>query len=141
MTARDCSIASALDVIGDRWSLLAIRELFLGGSRFNEMVERTGAPRDVLTARLRKLEELGVVSRQAYSERPPRYDYVLTAAGRDLAPVLSALRHWGDEHLRGGQPPVVFTHTCGERYVPEPHCQACGSVTEPGTLRFAATPP
>ncbi|MFN2540068.1 MAG: winged helix-turn-helix transcriptional regulator [Mycobacteriales bacterium] len=136
-TARDCSVASALEVIGDRWSLLAVRELFLGVSRFNELVSNTGAPRDVLTARLRKLEQQGVVERRPYSERPPRYDYVLTAAGRDLAPVLSALRHWGDEHVRHGKPPVQFTHTCGHRYVPEPHCQACGEVTEPGSLRFA----
>jgi DNA-binding HxlR family transcriptional regulator len=134
---RDCSVASALDVIGDRWSLLAVRELFLGVSRFNEMVTNTGAPRDILTARLRKLEDLGVVERRPYSERPPRYDYLLTESGRALAPVLSALRHWGDEHLRDGRPPVLFTHTCGEPYVPEPHCQACGQVTEPGTLRFA----
>jgi DNA-binding HxlR family transcriptional regulator len=136
-TPRDCSVASALDVIGDRWSLLAVRELFLGVTRFNDMVANTGAPRDVLTARLRKLEDLGVVERRAYSERPPRYDYLLTDAGRDLAPVLSALRHWGDVHLRDGRPPVLFTHTCGQVYVPEPHCQACGEVTAPGALRFA----
>ena len=134
--ARDCSVAAALDVIGDRWSLLAVRELFLGVSRFNLMVANTGAPRDVLTTRLRKLEELGVVERQEYSARPPRYDYVLTEAGRDLAPVLSALRRWGDEHL-ADRPPVQFVHTCGHPYIAEPHCQACGETVERGTLHFA----
>lgn len=135
-TARDCSVADALHVIGDRWSLHAVRELALGVTRFNDIAANTGASRDILTARLRKLEELGVVRREPYSDRPPRYDYVLTEAGLELAPVLSALRRWGDEHLVDGAPPVQLRHSCGERYVAEPHCQACGEVTRPGSLRF-----
>jgi DNA-binding HxlR family transcriptional regulator len=136
-TPRDCSVAAALEVIGDRWSLLAVRELSLGVTRFNDVAANTGAPRDILTARLRKLEDQGVVRREPYSDRPPRYDYVLTDAGVALAPVLSALRRWGDEHLVEGAPPVQFVHSCGERYAAEPHCQACGEVTLPGSLRLA----
>src|SRR5438045_3551392 len=88
---RQCSIASALDVIGEKWSLLVVRELFLGVRRFNDIWTNTGAPRDVLTARLRRLEELGVVERRSYSEHPPRFEYRLTDAGKDLRPVVMAL--------------------------------------------------
>ena len=86
MEPRACSIARALEVIGDRWSLLVVRELTLGVHRFNDIASHTGAPRDVLTARLRKLEELGVVERRQYSDRPPRHEYLLTASGREALP-------------------------------------------------------
>ena len=92
-TPRDCSVAAALEVIGDRWSLLAVRELSLGVTRFNDVVANTGAPRDILTARLRKLEEQGVVRREAYSDRPPRLDYLLTEAGVALAPEAASPSH------------------------------------------------
>src|SRR6059058_1752421 len=96
---RECSVAAALDVIGEKWSLLVIRELFLGVRRFNDIAVNTGAPRDILTARLRRLEELGVVARREYSQRPPRHEYILTDAGKDLRPVLLALKQWGDDHV------------------------------------------
>src|SRR5437763_16772984 len=98
-TPRRCSIAGALDVVGEKWSLLVIRELFLGVRRFNDIAAFTGAPRDILTARLRRLEELGVVARRAYCDRPPRYEYVLTEAGKDLRPVIMALKQWGEDHV------------------------------------------
>src|SRR3954468_24626422 len=94
-TPRRCSIAGALDVVGEKWSLLVIRELFLGVRRFNDIAANTGAPRDILTSRLRRLEELGVVERREYSARPPRYEYRLTQAGKDLRPVMWALKQWG----------------------------------------------
>lgn len=97
-TPRICSIADALNVVGEKWSLLVIRELFLGVRRFNDIAANTGAPRDILTARLRRLEELGVIERQEYSERPPRYEYRLTDAGKDLRPVIMALKQWGKDH-------------------------------------------
>jgi DNA-binding HxlR family transcriptional regulator len=95
---RACSIADALDVVGDRWSLLILRELRFGVGRFNEIRVNTGAPRETLTARLRKLEEAGVITRHRYCERPPRDEYRLTEAGRALAPVLRDLREWGARH-------------------------------------------
>jgi DNA-binding HxlR family transcriptional regulator len=98
---RLCPIADALAVVGDRWSLLALRELFLDVTRFNDIQANTGAPRASLIARLRDLEAAGLVERRRYCERPPRDDYVLTAAGRDLAPVLGALREWGETHATG----------------------------------------
>ena len=95
---RVCPIADALQVIGDRWALLAIRELGFGVTRFNDIQASTGAPRASLAARLRELEDAGLVERRRYNLRPPRDEYVLTAAGRDLGPVLRELRVWGEQH-------------------------------------------
>jgi DNA-binding HxlR family transcriptional regulator len=96
---RVCSIADALDVVGERWSLLVLRELGFGVHRFKDIQVNTGAPRETLALRLRKLEEAGVIERRRYSDRPPRDEYLLTAAGRDLAPVLIGLRVWGERHV------------------------------------------
>jgi DNA-binding HxlR family transcriptional regulator len=137
---RRCSIAGALEVVGDRWSLLVVRELYYNVRRFNDLVANTGAPRDILTARLRKLEEQGVLTRRQYFERPPRFEYVLTDAGRALAPVLGALRHWGDEHVTDGPPPVVFSHSCGEVLVPVVHCRACLKPLESGSIHVLEGP-
>jgi DNA-binding HxlR family transcriptional regulator len=127
---RRCSIAGALGVIGEKWSLLVIRELFLGVRRFNDIAANTGAPRDILTARLRRLEELGVVVRREYSQRPPRHEYVLTEAGKDLRPVILALKQWGDDHVTDRPLPLVWEHNCGEVFVPRTHCAACGEPLE-----------
>jgi DNA-binding HxlR family transcriptional regulator len=123
-----------LDVVGEKWSLLVIRELVLGVRRFNDIATNTGAPRDILTARLRKLEEVGVVARREYSERPPRYEYVLTQPGKDLRPVIMALKQWGDTHAMEGPLPMVYEHTCGHDFVPEMHCKACGEALGPRSL-------
>src|SRR6476469_8339461 len=112
---RVCSIARTLDVVGEKWALLAVREVFLGNHRFDEMVARTGAPRDTLANRLRTLVAEGVLEKRRYSERPPRDEYVLTEAGRDLYPVVMALKQWGDRHRSGEDgPPLVLAHTCGD---------------------------
>ena len=125
VTPRECSIARTLDIVGEKWSLLAMREVFYGEHRFAGIVRNTGAPRDVLTARLRRLEAEGLLERRRYSERPPRFEYHATAVGRALLPVLQLLNRWGDEHL--GEPvPIRFRHDCGAEFVPEVHCAACG---------------
>jgi len=132
---RVCSVARTLDVVGEKWALLAVREVFLGNRRFDEMVRRTGAPRDTLAARLRTLVAAGILERRQYSDHPARYEYFLTEAGRDLYPVITTLREWGDRHLWGTSgPPTVFRHTCGQPLVSELVCQACG---EPVTLKAA----
>lgn len=133
-TPRDCTIADALEVVGDRWSLLVVRELFYAQRRFTEIARNTGAPRDILTTRLRKLVEHGVIEREQYSERPPRYEYRLTAMGRALSPVLLTLKQWGHEHVRQGEDPVRFDHVCGQEFVAELHCAACGDRLEGGDL-------
>jgi DNA-binding HxlR family transcriptional regulator len=94
---RACKVADALGVVGDRWSLLVIRELTFGVRRFSDIQHNTGAPRQILTARLRKLETAGVIARRRYRAHPPRDEYVLTDAGRALKPVLTSLREWGEQ--------------------------------------------
>lgn len=120
-------MARTLEVVGERWALLAVREVLLGNRRFDEMVRRTGAPRDTLAARLRTLVGAGVLVRQQYSEHPPRHEYRLTDSGRDLYPVILALMAWGDTHLAGDEgPPRVIVHRCGHRLHAKAVCVACG---------------
>lgn len=135
---RPCTIADALEVVGDRWSLLVVRELFYEQRRFTEIARNTGAPRDVLTVRLRKLVEHGVIAREQYSSHPPRYEYALTDAGRALSPVLLTLKQWGHDHVRSGADPVPFNHTCGRRFAAQIHCSACGEPLENGDLTLDA---
>ena len=124
---RACSIARTLDIVGEKWALLAVREVFLGDRRFDEMVRRTGAPRDTLAARLRTLVSAGILDRRQYSEHPARFEYLLTDAGRDLYPVIVTLMHWGDQYLAGEDgPPLVLQHHCGHELVAQVVCQACG---------------
>ncbi|HVU60327.1 MAG TPA: helix-turn-helix domain-containing protein [Mycobacteriales bacterium] len=129
-----CSVAAALDVIGEKWSLLVVRELILGVNRFNEIAANTGAPRDILTTRLRRLEELGVIEREEYSSRPPRYSYLLTKKGRDLRPIVTALKDWGDTHVMGQVMPPVLEHSCGAPFRPAIHCAACGEKATAASL-------
>ena len=95
---RVCPIANTLEVVGDKWSLLVLRELSLGVHRFNDIQRQTGAPRDRIADRLRSLEQSGLIERRQYSEHPPRFEYWLTEAGSDLTPVLDSLRHWGERY-------------------------------------------
>lgn len=124
---RTCSVARTLEVVGEKWALLAIREVFLGVRRFEEMLVNIGAPRDTLAARLRTLVEHGILERRQYSDHPPRDEYVLTAAGRDLYPVILGLMKWGDRHrpVEGG-PPMVLDHACGHRLEAQLDCAHCG---------------
>src|SRR3974377_1083764 len=111
---RPCSIARTLDIVGEKWALLAIREVFLGNRKFDEMVHRTGAPRDTLAARRPPLVGAGVLERQQYSEHPARFEYRLTEAGRDLYPVIVTLMRWGDQYLAGDDgPALVLLHRRG----------------------------
>jgi DNA-binding HxlR family transcriptional regulator len=128
---RACSIARTLDVVGEKWALLAVREVFLGNRTFDEMVRRTGAPRDTLAARLRTLTGAGILERRQYCEHPARFDYHLTGAGRDLYPIIVTLMRWGDEHLAGDSgPPLVLRHRCGHQMVAQVVCEACGEALE-----------
>jgi DNA-binding HxlR family transcriptional regulator len=124
---RDCSVARTLDIVGEKWALLAVREVFLGNRTFDEMVRRTGAPRDTLAARLRTLTAAGILERRQYYAHPARFEYHLTAAGRDLYPVITTLMRWGDTYLAGDDgPPLVLEHHCGHRLVAQVICEACG---------------
>jgi DNA-binding HxlR family transcriptional regulator len=123
---RDCSIADALSVLGERWTFLAIREMVYGAHRFDQIAGFTGATRDILVDRLRKLEEHGVIERRQYSERPPRYEYHLTESGQQLVPVLLALATWGHNWASGPTPPRGFLHQCGQPLQIDHICHACG---------------
>jgi DNA-binding HxlR family transcriptional regulator len=132
---RKCSIANALSVVGERWSLLALREIFFGVRRFDQIVQNTGASRDILTARLRKLVDSGVLEKKQYELHPPRYEYVLTEAGQALQPVLLSLMDWGDKYVTEGESPTVWEHECGAVLEPRLDCAACGEPVLSGGLQ------
>ena len=127
-----CSMARALDVIGDAWTPLVLRDLYLGLSRFDELADDLGVARNLLTRRLDHLVERGVVERSSYQDHPPRYDYRLTASGREVVPILIALTMWGDHWFGPDEgPPIRFRHTCGNIVEPVVTCPRC---SEPFTL-------
>ncbi len=124
-----CSVAAALSIVGDPWTLLILRDAFARRHRFDDWHSRLGVARNVLAARLKTLVEQGVLETRLYSEHPPRKDYVLTAKGRDLQPVLLALKAWGDRHVYGEEAvPLDFTHACGAVLTPRLVCEACGEA-------------
>lgn len=134
---RECSVARTLELVGSKWTLLVVRELLLGSHRFEEIVRFTGGPRDILTDRLRKLEAHGLVSRVQYEQRPPRFEYHLTALGRSLTPIVATMREFGDRHLAGeGGPPLRLDHSCGSEYHPVLACKACGEVVRAGEVEM-----
>ena len=137
-----CSIARALEVVGERWTLLIVRNLFLGLRRFDELHENLGVARNVLAARLEKLVEAGVVEARPYSERPPRNEYLLTAKGRDLWPAIFALMRWGDTHAPspGGPPTVVVHRDCGGDVDSHRTCTRCGKPLELHHVQALAGP-
>lgn len=137
-TARNCSIAATLGVIGEKYSLLVLREIFFAVRRFDAIQRNTGAPRDVLANRLRGLVEAGVLTKVRYQDRPPRFEYHLTGSGQELRTVLLALMRWGDTHLVT-TPPVVYEHGCGADLTPTLVCGSCGEEVRNGDLtpRFA----
>src|SRR5260370_11999857 len=107
---RPCSVARTLDIVGEKWALLAVREVFLGNRRFDEMIRQTGAPRDTLAARLRTLVGAGILERRPYSAHLARFEYYLTDAGQDLYPVILTLRQRPDHPLASEDaPPPTFT--------------------------------
>jgi DNA-binding HxlR family transcriptional regulator len=104
---QNCSIARALEIVGERWTLLIVRDAFLGLRRFDQFQESLGVARNVLAGRLNRLVDEGILERVLYSERPARYEYRLTAKGRELNVALTALRQWGDKHLAEKPPRVL----------------------------------
>jgi DNA-binding HxlR family transcriptional regulator len=127
-----CSIARALEVIGERWSMLIIRDVFLGLRRFDEIQADLGVARNVLTARLEHLVEAGVLEKVLYQERPARYEYRPTEKGLDLWPVMVELMQWGDRHAPAAAgPPVVHRHRdCGGALGIGRRCERCGEHVE-----------
>jgi DNA-binding HxlR family transcriptional regulator len=123
---QNCSIARALSLLGERWTVLVLRDLFLGERRFDAIQEHLGVATNVLSDRLSTLVEEGIVERRQYSERPARHEYRLTEKGRDLQPVLLELMKWGDQYLSELPPRIVFHDECGHRTEPVQVCSHCG---------------
>ena len=113
---QNCSIARALEVVGERWTLLIVRDAFLGLRRFDEFQASLGVARNVLTDRLNRLVEEGILERVRYSERPERYEYRLTRKGRDLQIALEGLRQWGDKYV-SDKPPRITRRKSDKRPV------------------------
>ena len=111
---QNCSIARALEVVGERWTLLIVRDAFLGLRRFDEFQESLGIARNVLADRLGRLVEEGIFERVPYSERPERYEYRLTGKGRELNIALAGLRQWGDRYLSEKPPRVLVRKSDGK---------------------------
>lgn len=136
-TGEHCPIAGTLELIGDRWTLLVIREAFLGARRFADFQERLGIARTVLSDRLGRLTEEGIFARVRYQERPERFEYRLTEKGLDLWPVLHALMHWGDRHvMTDGERPMILRHRdCGGEIDDRRLCARCGAAVEVRDVR------
>ncbi len=131
-----CSIAATLDVIGDRWTFLVLRDLFRGVRRFSDLVDDLGIAKNLLSDRLKRLVEHGIVEKVPYQDRPVRHEYRLTAKGADLSPALIALMRWGDEWYSEGEPPVVLVHeACGTPLEQHVRCPHCDELVTPGKVR------
>ncbi len=138
----NCSIARTLDVVGEWWTPLILRDAFRGTTRFDDFQASLGMARSVLTSRLRKLTDQGILQRHAYCEHPPRYEYKLTEKGLALFPVIAAMLHWGDTWApTPAVPPVVFIHdTCGNVTQPMLTCPHCNGEVTTGNTRSAPGP-
>ncbi len=137
LPARSCGIATALDIVGDRWSLLIVREVWRGHCRFSEIVEQIGAPRDRVAARLKHLVATGVLDRVPYQDAPTRYEYTLTESGEELTQVLMLLFDWGkrwghaDDH-------VELWHN-DHRLAPRLICAECDQPVDSENVRRVKT--
>lgn len=133
---RACSIARTLDLIGEPWSPLILRDVMVGIRRFDQIQAELGISRKVLAERLKWLVECGVLARSEYSVRPRRYEYVLTAEGVDLCDVLIAMARFGDRWLAGSAgPPVLYQHRpCGHIAPAAPRCERCGEPIRADTI-------
>ena len=136
--AMPCSVARTLEVVGEWWSLLVLRDAFKGVRRFDDFQRSLGIARNILADRLQKLVEQGVLERRMYQERPERFEYRLTDKGRDLYPVIVALMHWGDRWAADEVgPPIVLTHrACGHDGLPVLTCPNCHEPVHARAMRW-----
>jgi DNA-binding HxlR family transcriptional regulator len=141
-TDQNCSIAGALEIVGERWTLLIMREVLLGRRRFREIRRNTGIASNILSDRLALLVEQEVLKRRLYSEHPEAYEYVPTRKGLDLSPVITTLMQWGDKYAapEPGPPRVSVHSACGHDANPELHCSYCGEIINPAELSVRPGP-
>ena len=133
------TIAAVADLIGDKWSMLLVRDVFRGVRRFDELCDDLGMSRAVLTGRLKKLVDAGVLEKVPYEERPLRHDYRLTQMGTELSPMLVALLRWGDRWLGGGEPTAVLVHApCDTELEQAFWCRTCKTTFGPAAIKSRA---
>jgi DNA-binding HxlR family transcriptional regulator len=137
-----CSVARAMDLMGDQWSPLIMREAFLGVTRYDDFQRNLGLARNTLSARLNRLVAGGVLTKNLYQDNPPRNEYLLTDMGRDFLPVLSAIVSWGDRWLDSGQGAPMSLHhtTCGHDLGLNVICEHCGASIEQPDVEFRIGP-
>ena len=142
VSQQQCSVARASAVLGDRWSILLLTDLFLGVRRFDDFHQRLGLSRTTLTNRLKLLEEYEVIQRHVYQEQPRRHEYRLTAKGRDLFPVITALVNWGDKYyFSDDSPPILRQHlSCGHDIQPVLTCPECHEEVDARSMRARKRP-
>jgi DNA-binding HxlR family transcriptional regulator len=137
----NCAVGNTLAVIGERWTLLVLREAFLGVRRFEQLLRNTGAARNILSDRLNTLVAEGILRRELYQERPKRYEYRLTEKGIDLYAILTTLMAWGEKHASAGGPTIVLQHkSCGATVTPHLACPACGEPVGARDMRALPGP-
>lgn len=142
LSAFTCSVARTLDVVGDKWTLLVLRDAFYGVRRFEDFARDLGVARNVLADRLGRLVEAGILERRRYEDRPPRDEYRLTDKGRDLLPVILTMMRWGDTWQSDDGGPVELVHeNCGAVTHAVVACAACGEELRPRELRVQPLPP
>jgi DNA-binding HxlR family transcriptional regulator len=138
---QNCSIARTLELVGERWTVLVLRDVFLGIRRFDAIQRDLGVARNVLAARLDRLLAEDVLQKVPYQERPPRYEYRLTEKGLDLWPVIVELLRWGDRYAAPAGPPVVLRHRdCGGLMDERRICESCGKPLHPRDVRAERGP-
>ena len=139
----DCSIAQTLEVVGEWWTLLILRDAFQGVRRFEAFQRDLGIARNVLSDRLNRLVDNGILERRPYQSQPPRSEYRLTSKGLDLYPVLISLMRWGDRWAAGpAGPPVSLSHKeCGHEGLPVLSCRHCGAEVGARDMRFEQRAP
>lgn len=137
-----CSLARALEILGERWTLLIVRDALLGRTRFDELLRSLGVARNILTDRLKRLVDAGVLERVEYQQRPPRSEYRLTPQGRELGVALVALMHWGDRHLAdaAGPPRLTRHRDCGGLLDVRLHCRDCDTAVDGAGLEVVPGP-
>ena len=138
----NCTIAKTLEVVGERWSLLVLRDAFLGTRRFEDFRARLGIARNILTDRLERLVDEGILERRLYQERPERFEYRLTAKGHDLYEVILALKKWGDRWTAGkDELPLLTRHkACGKVFDVAATCPHCGDEVDSRSVRYELGP-
>ena len=136
-----CAVAAALDIVGEPWTLLIVRDAFKGVSRFEQWQDSLGLARNVLAARLKSLVAHGVFEQRLYCERPKRHEYVLTAKGEELRPLILHLMDWGARHVyRDDKPGVELLHTCGQPFAPRVSCAHCDALLMQGDTTHQKNP-